>query len=108
MRNKYSTFLATGTLLASSAYGATNAVRDDKLMASLHECEQIVGSLHPDKTGQMRVLAFDGSEFTAGQVRWMKGQLRLIARDCADGDAVDASRRLAEVRQLLGQHRHEA
>jgi hypothetical protein len=93
---------------AQQAFDNTdNEYAAGKLMASLHECEQLVGSLLPDKPGQMRVFAFDGSDFTAGQVRWMKGQLRLIARDCADGDAVDASRRLAEVRQLLDQHRHE-
>jgi hypothetical protein len=107
MRNRYLTLLATGMLLASSAYGATSAALDDTLTASLHECERIVGSLHPDKPGQMRVFASDGSEFTAGQVQWMKGQLRLIAKERADGNVVDASARLAEVRQLLNEHHHE-
>jgi len=55
----------------------------------------------------MRVFASDGAEFTAGQVQWMKGQLRLIATACADGNAPDASRRLAEVRQVLNEHHHE-
>ena len=56
----------------------------------------------------MRVFASDGAEFTAGQVQWMKGQLRLIATACADGNAPDASRRLAEVRQVLNEHHHES
>ncbi|MGA2861814.1 MAG: hypothetical protein ABSF31_08630 [Steroidobacteraceae bacterium] len=96
-----------GTLLVSSAYAA-GAACDDKLTASLHECERIVGSLRPDKAGQMRVFASDGSEFTAGQAQWMKGQLQLIAKACAEGDAADASRHLAEVRELLNEHHHGA
>jgi hypothetical protein len=108
MRNNYLTLLVTGSLLASSAYGATNTACDNQLMASLRACERIVGSLHPDKPGQMRVLASDGSAFTAGQVQWMNSQLRLIAKACAGNNAADASRRLAEVRQLLNEHHHEA
>jgi hypothetical protein len=107
MRNRYLILLATGTLLGSSAYAATSDAIPDNLTA-LHQSERIVGSLHPDKPGQMRVFASDGSEFTAGQAQWMKGQLRLSARDFADGDAAEASRRLAEVRQLLNEHHHEA
>jgi hypothetical protein len=108
MRNWHLTLLATGTLIASSAYGATNTSGDDKLTTSLHECERIVDSLHPDKPAQMRVIASDGSEFTAGQAQWMKGQLRLLVKARADGDAADASRRLIEVRQLLNEHHHAA
>jgi hypothetical protein len=107
MRNTYLTLIAMGTLLASNTYAATNAVNDDGLTSSLHECERIVGSLHPDRPGQMRVFASDGSEFTAGQVQWMKGQLRLIAEARVDANAADASRRLAEVRQLLNEHHRE-
>jgi hypothetical protein len=97
-----------GSLMASSAFAASNAGCDDKLTNSLHECERIVGSLRPDKAGQMQVFASDGSVFTAGQALWMKGQLRMIAKACADGDAVDAARRLAEVQELLNAHRRAA
>jgi hypothetical protein len=100
--------LAVGTLIASSAYGATNVACDDGLTASLRESARIVNSLHPDKAGQARVFASDGSEFTAGQAQWMKGQLRLITRACADGNTADASRRLSEVRKLLIKHRRSA
>jgi len=106
--SKYWALLATGTLITSSAWGATNAACDDRLTASLHESARIVNSLHPDKAGQARVFASDGSEFTAGQAQWMKGQLQLIAKACADGNAADATRRLAEVRKLLVEHRHAA
>ena len=95
-----------GLLLGSSAYAAGAVGCDVKLITSLHECERFVGSLRADKAGQMRVFASDGSEFTAGQAQWMKGQLRLVAKACADGDVADAARRLADVQELLqGHHR---
>lgn len=108
MNKPYLTLLAVGTLIASSAYGATNTACDERLAASLHDCERIVGSLHPDKAGQMRVFASDGSEFTAAQAQWMKSQLRLVAKACAAGDVINASQRLAGVKQLLSEHHHEA
>lgn len=69
------------------------------------DCERIVGVLRPEKAGQLRVFAADGSEFTAGQVMWMKGQLRLVERACARGDQADAARLLTEVRDLVEAHR---
>jgi hypothetical protein len=66
---------------------------------------RIVDVLRPDKPGQMRVFAADGSEFTAGQVMWMKGQLRLAEQACARGDQADATRLLTEVRDLVEAHR---
>jgi hypothetical protein len=103
MGNRYLALLATGLLTASNVHGA--AICDDKLLSSLHECERLVGSLRPDKIGQMRVFASDGSEFTAGQAQWMKSQLKLIAADCTGGDSADAVRRLNEVQELLNEHR---
>jgi hypothetical protein len=103
MGNRYLTLLAMGLLTASNVHGST--ICDDKLLSSLHECERTVGSLRPDKMGQMRVFASDGSEFTAGQAQWMKAQLKLIAADCAGGNSADASRRLNEVEELLNEHR---
>ena len=69
------------------------------------DCERIVDVLRPDKPGQMRVFAADGSEFTAGQVMWMKGQLRRVEHACARGDQADAARLLTEVRALVEAHR---
>lgn len=103
MRSRYATVMAIGWLMAPGAYGS-GATCDDKLTSALHQCEQIIGSLRPDKAGQMRVFAPDGSEFTAGQAQWMKGQLQLIASACASGDEADASRRLAAVQELLNEH----
>jgi hypothetical protein len=67
---------------------------------------QIVDSLRPDKPGQMRVFALDGSEFTAGQALWMKGQLRSVLQACAQGDEVSAASSLHGVTELLRTHRH--
>jgi hypothetical protein len=69
------------------------------------DCERIVDMLRPEKAGQLRVFAADGSEFTAGQVMWMKGQLRLVEHACARGDQADAARLLTEVRDLVEAHR---
>jgi hypothetical protein len=108
MNRKYLPLLVVGSLMASSVYAANSATCDSNLTNSLHECERIVGSLRPDKAGQMRVFASDGSEYTAGQALWMKGQLRLIAKACTEGDSVDAARRLADVLGLLNEHHHAA
>jgi hypothetical protein len=49
----------------------------------------------------MRVLASDGSEYTAGEVQWMKGQLRFALRRCAQGDEASAESALHGVVELL-------
>jgi hypothetical protein len=100
--------LAVSTLMATSAYAATSAICDDNFTASLHECQRIVGSLHPDKPTQMRVFAADGSEFTAGQAMWLKSQLRLITDACASGHGAEASHRLVEVQRVINEHHRAA
>ena len=68
------------------------------------ECVRLVDSLRPDKAGQARVFAVDGSEFTAGQAQWMRGQLRKVERLCASAapaDQAEAERVLAEVHELI-------
>lgn len=104
MNPKLSVLWSMALMLGSTAYAANTVGCDDKLTNALHECQRIVGSLRADKAGQMRVFASDGSEFTAEQAQWMKGELKLIAKACADGDADEAGRRLAEVQQLLNEH----
>jgi len=91
--------------LGPAAYAAATAGCDDKLMYTLRHLQLVVGTLRPDKAGQMRVFASDGSEFTAAQAQWMQAQLALVAKACVNGDAADAARRLAEVQQLLSEHR---
>jgi hypothetical protein len=55
----------------------------------------------------MRVFALDGSEFTAGQARWMQGRLHKVEEACVRGDQVRAVQLLAEVQELLKSH-HKA
>jgi hypothetical protein len=69
-----------------------------------HNGVRIVDSLRPDKGGQARVFAVDGSEFTAGQARWMQGQLHKVEEACVRGDQTRAAQLLAEVQELLRSH----
>jgi hypothetical protein len=50
------------------------------------------------------VFASDGSEFTAGQALWMKGQLRSVLQACVQGDEVSAASSLQGVTDLLRTH----
>ena len=73
-------------------------------MQQYRDCVHIVGSLRPEKAGQARVFAYDGSEYTGGQAIWMQGQLRKFERLCASSSAADkaeAARILTEVEALL-------
>ena len=92
-------------LLASSTQ--THASCSNSLSQQLVSAERIVDSLRPDKAGQMRVFASDGSEYTAGQALWMKGQLRSVLRACAQGDEASAASTLRGVTDLLNAH-HKA
>ena len=74
MKTALFSVVASTYLLASSTltYASCSTTFTDKFAGA----DRIVDSLRPDKPGQMRVSASDGSEFTAGQALWMKGQLR--------------------------------
>ena len=76
-------------------------------MQQYRQCAQIVDTLRPEKNGQARVFASDGSEFTAGQALWMQGQLRRVERLCSLGTTesqTEASTALAAVQDLLRSH----
>jgi hypothetical protein len=96
-------FVASAYLLASSA--VTHAGCNPALTEQLVGAERIVDSLRPDKAGQMRVFAVDGSEFTAAEALWMKGQMRSVRRACAQGDETSAASTLRGVTDLLNTHR---
>jgi hypothetical protein len=90
-------------LFAGAAYAGSPC--DGPSEQHYRECVRLVDSLRPDKAGQARVFAFDGSEFTAGQAQWMRGQLRKVERLCASAapaDQAEAERVLAEIRELIG------
>jgi Ni/Co efflux regulator RcnB len=108
MKTKYLSVLALGSFAASGAYAANGGACDAQLATSLQQAQHLVGSLRADKPSQMRVFAIDGSEFTAGQAQWMKGQLQRVSQACTQGDAADASARLGTVQQLLNEHRRES
>jgi mannose/cellobiose epimerase-like protein (N-acyl-D-glucosamine 2-epimerase family) len=75
------------------------------------DCLRLVDSLRPDKGGQARVFAADGSVFSASQAVWMQAELRKVARLCASDRAADqaeAVRILAEVSDLLRSHRRDS
>jgi hypothetical protein len=79
----------------------------DKTRQEYRDCVRLVDSLRPDKAGQMRVFAADGSEYYAGQVQLMKEQLRKYEKLCATGtpaDEAEAQKVLESVEQLLKSH----
>jgi hypothetical protein len=78
---------------------------DAAFTKTFHDCVRIVDSLRPEKTGQMRVFAADGSEFNAGQAQWMKARLHEVEIACARGDQAEAAKILADVQKLLESHR---
>ena len=63
--------------------------------------ERVVDSLRPEKAGQARVFAYDGSVYTAGEAQWMKAQLRAVLAACAQNDEQRAAAPLANVLGLL-------
>jgi hypothetical protein len=96
---------AVAMLRISSALAAPGC--DPALLQQYRECARVVDTLRPEKSGQARVFASDGSEFTAGQALWMQGQLRKVERLCAQGTTAsqeEASAALAAVQQLLKEH----
>jgi hypothetical protein len=96
----FAAMVATSVCWAESTCDAT-------MMQQYRECAHIVGSLRPEKTGQARVFAYDGSEYTGGQALWLKGQLRKLERLCASGSSADkeeAARVLTEMEGLLKSH----
>jgi glycerol kinase len=95
----------TLSFFAAGAYANTGC--DNALMARYRQSAVIVDSLRPDKGGQARVFAVDGSVFTAGQAMWMQGQLRMFERLCAqtaEADRAQAAQVLAGVEDLLKSH----
>jgi hypothetical protein len=100
----------TGAALAAVcglAASLAHANCSDALTHHLASAESIVGSLRPDKPAQMRVYASDGSEYGAGQVTWMKGQLHSASLACARGDESSAESLLRGVTDLMGSRRRD-
>jgi hypothetical protein len=79
---------------------------DVTLTAKLHAVQRLADSLRVDKPGLARVYAQDGTEFTAGEALWMKGQLREIEAACARANRADAAQRLDAVELLVHARTH--
>lgn len=99
-----------GVALAVCLLGASHvhAACSEPLVARYDRMDSLVQSLHADKPGAARVYVRDGSEFTGGQVWWMRGQMMRVARLCASGSAQDqelAAQPLGEVEELVRSHR---
>ena len=99
----FSAVASTYLLASTLTYASCSTTFTEKVAGA----DRIVESLRPDKPGQMRVFASDGSEFTAGQALWMKGQLRSVLQACVQGDEVSAASSLHGVTDLL-RARHRA
>jgi hypothetical protein len=109
MSSKFVIHAGAALLLASTA--VAEGACDAAAMQQYHDCVQIVSWLRPDKAGQQRVFARDGSEFTAGQAIWMRQQLRKVERLCAHSTAADqaqAAKILTQVQQLLKSHQRSS
>lgn len=97
--------LATAIWLAASFSAAAGAAEcDPGFSVTLRASERVVDSLQPAKPGLARVYAFDGSEFTAGQALWLKGQMREIHKACERRYPADATERLKSVQDLIAAH----
>jgi hypothetical protein len=97
--------LAAAVVSVGPAFAAPSC--DAVFMQQYRQCAQIVDTLRPEKSGQARVFASDGSEFTAGQAQWMQGQLRKIERLCSLGtqeSQTEATAALTAVQDLLRSH----
>jgi len=82
-------FLAPAAALADLACDPATA---NKLRA----LERFADFVRVDEPGLARVYAQDGTELTAGEALWMKGQLRSADTACARGDLTGAGRRLQD------------
>jgi hypothetical protein len=97
--------------LAATSVCWADGTCDATMIQQYRDCAHIIGSLRPEKAGQARVFAYDGSEYTGGQAVWMKGQLRKLERLCASGttaDKAEAARVLMELETLLKSHQRNS
>ncbi len=103
MSTSFMSLAACVCLVASTS--TVHAKCGPALSEQIVSAERIIDSLRPDKVGQMRVFASDGSEYPAGEALWMKGQMKVILEACAKGDETSAAAHLQEVTTLM-KNRH--
>src|SRR3979490_660332 len=95
--------VASTAILALSNLAQANC--SPTLTEHISSVQRIVDSVRPDKPGQVRVVASDGSVFTSAEAHWMTAQLRLVQKNCAQRDEAAADKALREVNNLLSAHK---
>ena len=95
--------VASTALLALSNLAQANC--SPTLTEHFSSAQRIVDSVRPDKPGQMRVVASDGSVFTGAEARWMNAQLSLVQKECAQGDEAAADAALRGLNDFLSAHK---
>jgi hypothetical protein len=95
--------VASTAILALSNLAQANC--SPTLTEHISSVQRIVDSVRPDKPGQVRVVASDGSVFTSAEAHWMNAQLRLVQKNCAQRDEAAADKALHEVNNLLSAHK---
>ena len=95
--------VASSALLALSNLAQANC--SSTLTEHISSVQRIVDSARPDKPGQARVVASDGLVFTSAEAHWMNAQLRLVQKNCAQGDEAAADKALRDLSSLLIAHK---
>src|ERR1700704_1418827 len=95
-------FASAGFLALSNLAQATCS---PTLIEHFSSVQRIVDSVRPDKPGQVRVVASDGLVFTSAEAHWMNAQMRLVQKNCVQGDEAAAENALREVNNVLTAHK---
>ena len=103
MAARIHSIVASTALLALSNLAQANC--SPALTEHFSSAQRIVDSVRPDKPGQMRVVASDGSVFTGAEARWMNAQLSLVQKECAQGDEAAADTALRGLNTFLSAHK---
>lgn len=98
------TLLLSALLSVAAVSSAVAAVSDPALLRTLRQTERIVNSLQLNKPSQMRVFAFDGTEYTGAEALWLKNHLRTVQKALASNDSKMATQQLQAVVSTLKSH----
>jgi hypothetical protein len=76
-------------------------------LQALQDQWQAIGYPVPMKPAQAEVVAQDGRVASAGQVNYLRGQIRLASQECQNGNDASALQRVADIRSHLDAPRTE-
>jgi hypothetical protein len=106
-------FVSRGSILAMLAAviisGTVEAGEpcDGPATPAFESAQRLIASLHPDKPGQLRVVANDLSEFTVAETQWLRSRIHAVSRAWRAGDERLATLQLAEVTTLIEARRRQ-